>query len=94
MNDFLQNEMGLSNTCLGPSKNNLRGYDNKNNDCGNWQWDENNLISSAGAISSTAGDLLEYAKINIKKINLICLNAIKNMEREQRSMIWALDGGF
>ena len=65
MNDFLQNELGLSNTCLGVSNNNLHGYDNKNNDCENWQWDKNNIISSAGAISSTAEDMLKYARINI-----------------------------
>jgi len=65
MNDFLKNELGLYNTHLGISNNNLHGYDRKNNDCGNWQWNKNNLISSAGAISSTAEDMLKYAKINI-----------------------------
>lgn len=65
MNDFLQKELGLSNTYLGTSNNNLHGFDNKNNDCGNWQWNKNNLISSSGAISSTAEDMLKYAKINI-----------------------------
>ncbi|MCM3738399.1 beta-lactamase family protein [Bacillus cytotoxicus] len=65
MNDFLQNELGLSNTYLGTSNNNLHGYNRKNNDCGNWKWDKENLISPAGAISSTADDLLKYAKINI-----------------------------
>ena len=65
MNEFVQNELGLSDTYLGASNNNLQGYDRKNNDCGNWEWDKDNLMSPAGAISSTADDLLKYAKINI-----------------------------
>ena len=65
MNEFVQNELGLSDTYLGTSNNNLHGYDRKNNDCGNWEWNKENLMSSAGAISSTADDLLKYAKINI-----------------------------
>lgn len=65
MNDFLYNELGLSETYLGTSNNNLHGYNRKNNDCGNWKWNKENLISPAGAISSTADDLLKYAKINI-----------------------------
>ncbi|MBE5108580.1 beta-lactamase family protein [Bacillus thuringiensis] len=65
MNNFLHNELGLSDTYLGTSNNNLHGYDRKNNDCGNWKWGKENFISPAGAISSTADDLLKYAKINI-----------------------------
>ncbi|MFJ8261196.1 serine hydrolase domain-containing protein [Rummeliibacillus sp. NPDC094406] len=65
MNDFLHNELGLSDTYLGTSNNNFHGYNRKNNDCGNWKWTKENLISPAGAISSTADDLLKYAKINI-----------------------------
>lgn len=65
MNDFLHNELGLNDTYLGTSNNNLHGYDRKNNDYGNWKWNKENLISPAGAISSTADDLLKYAKINI-----------------------------
>jgi len=65
MNDFFHNELGLNDTCLGSSNNNLHGYDRKNNDCGNWQWDKGNFISPAGAVSSTAEDLLKYAKINM-----------------------------
>ncbi|MED1088631.1 serine hydrolase domain-containing protein [Bacillus paramycoides] len=65
MNDFLHHEFGLRDTYLGTSPNNLHGYNRKNNDCGNWKWNKENLISSAGAISSTADDLLKYARINI-----------------------------
>jgi CubicO group peptidase (beta-lactamase class C family) len=65
MNDFLHNELELEDTFLGTSNNNLQGYDRKNNNCGNWQWNKDNLISPAGAICSTADDLLKYAKINM-----------------------------
>ncbi|MEO4052833.1 serine hydrolase domain-containing protein [Solibacillus sp. CAU 1738] len=65
MNDFLYNELGLRDTYLGISNNNLQGFNRKNIDCGNWEWNKENLISAAGAISSTADDLLQYAKINI-----------------------------
>lgn len=65
MNDFLQNELGLGETYIGTNHNNLPGYDRKNNDCGNWKWNKENLISPAGAMSSTAHDLLKYAKINL-----------------------------
>ena len=65
MNEFVQNELGLSDTYLGTLNNNLHGYDRRNNDCGNWEWNKDNLMSPAGAISSTAYDLLKYAKINI-----------------------------
>ncbi|MGG0731549.1 serine hydrolase domain-containing protein [Bacillus paramycoides] len=65
MNDFLHDELGLFDTVLGTSNHNLHGYNRKNNDCGNWKWNKENLISPAGAISSTADDLLKYAKINM-----------------------------
>ena len=65
MDDFIHNELGLSDTYLGTSNNNLHGYDRKNNDCDNWKWNKENLISPAGAISTTADDLLKYAEINI-----------------------------
>ncbi|EIT86686.1 beta-lactamase [Fictibacillus macauensis ZFHKF-1] len=64
MNSFLQNELGLSDTYLGTSHNILPGYNKKNQDCGNWSWHKENLIAPAGAISSTAADLLKYAQNN------------------------------
>lgn len=67
MNEFVQDELGLTDTYLGTRNNNLHGYDRKNIDCGNWEWDKDNLISSAGGISSTADDLLKYAKMNINE---------------------------
>ncbi len=66
MNDFLSDELGLSHTYLGTNHNkNLLGFGTKNQKLGNWHWDKHNLIAPAGAISSTAEDLLAYAKLNM-----------------------------
>jgi len=65
MDIFLKNELGLKNTYLGTiDGKNIKGFNSKNEDCGNWKW-ENNLYAPAGAISSTAEDLLVYAKMNM-----------------------------
>jgi len=66
MNEYIKTDLGLSNTFLStqPGKN-LNGFSPKNENWGNYTWDENNLISPAGALSSTAEDMLQYAKMNI-----------------------------
>jgi CubicO group peptidase (beta-lactamase class C family) len=65
MNEFIKNEFGLRNTYLGTIEGkNMRGFNGKNEDCGNWKW-EGNLIAPGGALSSTAEDLLAYAKVNM-----------------------------
>ncbi|RUS48862.1 serine hydrolase [Cohnella sp. AR92] len=61
MNDFVQHELELTHTWLGNEKANLHGYDSKNNVCDHWQWGPNEIITPAGGLSSTAGDLLNYA---------------------------------
>jgi CubicO group peptidase (beta-lactamase class C family) len=66
MNDFLCNELSLRQTYLGIDYDkNMIGYGTKNQECGNWHWDKGNLMAPAGAISSTAEDLLAYAKLNM-----------------------------
>lgn len=94
MNDFLHKELGLSDTYLGTSNNNLHGYDRKNNDCGNWSWNKENLISPAGAISSTAEDLLKYAKINIYEDQPYLGLSHKKHGNGTKSMTWGLGGFF
>jgi len=65
MDEFISKELGLVNTYIGTDNNrNLHGFNRKNKDSRNWSW-ENNLGSPAGAISSTADDLLKYAMFNI-----------------------------
>ena len=66
MEDFLKNELRLPNTYLDtlPDKN-LNGFSPKNENWGNYKWDKNNLVAPAGALSSTAEDLLAYARMNM-----------------------------
>ena len=64
MDEFLSADLGLKNSYTGPcAGKNLRGF-NGRRDVGNWLWDKD-LTSPAGDISSTAEDVLEYAKINM-----------------------------
>ena len=65
MNDFMSNELGLKQSYTGtnPDKN-LRGFNSKNKDIGNWIWGKD-FTAPAGDISATAADLLEYARINL-----------------------------
>jgi CubicO group peptidase (beta-lactamase class C family) len=66
MTGFLTSELGLQNTYLGTERNkNLSGFNSKNEDCGNWQWDKNGISVSFGGISSTAEDMLIYAKAHM-----------------------------
>ncbi len=58
-NAYLQNELGLKNTWLGP-EGSIVGYSSKNVACRNWQWKTTDLIAAAGAISSNAEDILHY----------------------------------
>ena len=68
MNDFIKNELKLTNTFLGTiAGKNLNGFSPKNNNWGNWAWDEHNMVVPAGALSSTLEDLLQYAKMNINE---------------------------
>jgi len=65
MNEFVMGELGFTNTYLGTDSRNLHGFNAKNEDCGNWKWDDNHYMMPAGALSSTAEDMLSYAKINM-----------------------------
>ena len=62
MNDFITHELEMPNSYTGinPAKN-LHGFTKKNKDIGNWDF-EKTIISSAGDISATAGDMLIYAQ--------------------------------
>jgi len=63
--EFIKNELELQNTYLGISEQNINGFNNKNENCGNWLWNNDNIIAPAGAISSTAHDILTYARMHI-----------------------------
>jgi len=95
MEDFLTNELSLQNTYLGKnSEKNLKGFNSKNEDCGNWKWDKTNLIAPAGAISSTAEDLLAYAKANMydeKPYLSLCHQKYTNKSKNtDMGLVWEL----
>ena len=71
MNDFLQNELGLTHTFTGNSPRNnsnqiLNGFDNKNRNIGNWEWG-NDYMAPGGDLCSTAADILAYARMNMNE---------------------------
>ncbi len=67
MDEFLSQDLGLQNSYTGtyPGKN-LQGFRKSDPSGGNVIWGDN-LLKPAGAISSTAKDLLRYAEININE---------------------------
>lgn len=107
MNDFLTHELELKNTYLGiNSSKNIHGYDKKNNDYGNWIWTDRDFLSPAGGCSSTAEDLLKYAKLNMydeKQYLFLChqkhANGTKKYdmglgwELQKDSSVISIDGG-
>lgn len=64
MNHFIQQELGLQNTFLGATEE-VIGYDKKNQPCASWLWDKQDVIAAAGALVSTAEDLLRFAQLNL-----------------------------
>ncbi|KAA6319807.1 D-alanyl-D-alanine-carboxypeptidase/endopeptidase AmpH [termite gut metagenome] len=66
MNEFITHDLGLTDTCLGiVNDKNIHGFNRKNKDFGNWLWNSDDLLAPAGGMSSTAQDLLDYAKKNM-----------------------------
>jgi CubicO group peptidase (beta-lactamase class C family) len=67
MDEFLTNELQMPNSYTGAKPDiNLHGFDKKNRNIGNWDWG-NAIIASAGDISSTAADMLQYAKLHMNE---------------------------
>ena len=60
---YIREELGLENTFLGNVD--LPGYDKKDRPCRCWQWDRSDAIAPAGALNSTADDLLDFAAKNL-----------------------------
>lgn len=60
---YIQEDLGLKNTFLGNVD--LAGYDRKDQPCKCWQWQKEDVIAPAGALNSTAEDLLDFAVKNL-----------------------------
>ncbi len=63
LSKYIREELGLENTFLGNVE--LTGYDKKDRPCRCWQWDKSDAIAPAGALNSTAEDLLDFAEKNL-----------------------------
>jgi Beta-lactamase class C and other penicillin binding proteins len=60
---YIREDLGLHHTFLGNTD--LTGYDKKDRPCRCWQWEKTDAIAPAGALNSTAGDLLDFARKNL-----------------------------
>lgn len=71
-NDFLRNELKLSNTKISDQKGDLKGY---------WDWSENDAYLSAGAVTSDISDMLRYAQLQLEWVNVFsgCHESIKEI---------------
>ena len=97
MNDFIANELKLSNTRLGLLANNIHGYNRKDEDVGNWEWDRIEPFAAAGGLSSTVDDLLTYAELNMSQDNgyfeLCHNNYAKGKRKFDMGLGWELHKG-
>ena len=60
---YIQDELGLKHTFLGNID--VPGYDRKDQPCKCWQWEKTDIIAPAGALNSTASDMLKFAQLNL-----------------------------
>jgi len=94
MNDFLSKELGLKHSYTGTiADKNLHGFNRKNKDIGNWVWG-NDFTAPAGDISSTAEDLLKYARINLydeKPYLALCHQKYLAAKRCDMGLGWVMD---
>ena len=58
MNNYLKNNLGLSNTSISEGKGDLSNY---------WVWDRGNAYIPTGGLVSTVTDMLKYAQMQITK---------------------------
>ena len=68
MDGFLLNDLGMSSSYTGIRPQNISAYNWKNKDVGHW-FETKDFAAPCGDISSTAEDLLTYAKINMCEKN-------------------------
>jgi len=65
--DFLANDLGMKDSYTGIRPDtNLRGFAKKDREIDNWDFGDS-IIAGAGCISSTAADMLTYARIQMNE---------------------------
>lgn len=77
-NNFLQTELGLTNTRIS----------DKSSDSGNyWDWKENDVYLSAGTVTSDISDMLKYAQLQLDNDNVFieCHKSLKDINASTKS---------
>lgn len=71
-NEFLQNELGLTNTKISDMDGDLGKY---------WDWNETDAYLSAGAVTSDISDMLKYAQLQLDDSNVFsdCHDSLKKI---------------
>lgn len=96
MNRFIRQELCLQDTFLG-STDEVIGHDKKNQPCISWVWDKEDVIAAAGALVSTAEDLLRFAQLNLdgsKPYMAMCHEKQeKGTKRFSLGLAWRLKNG-
>lgn len=69
MNDFIQKDLGLSNTQVG-GKGDLQNY---------WNWNASDEMMAAGAILSNAEDMLQYGSLYLKEEPSYLKNCLESL---------------
>jgi CubicO group peptidase (beta-lactamase class C family) len=97
VNDYIKTDLGLYNTQVSDGKGDLGRY---------WAWDENDAYISAGALTSSIGDMMKYAQIQMNnepayisgthdvlaKINATTPNRAKlNVRMDSIGAAWIID---
>lgn len=88
VNDFAQNELGLTNTRISTGDGDLGNY---------WEWKDGDAYLSAGAITSNISDMLSYAQMQLESNPYFSechksLNAINAAPESHQSMGIRMDG--
>ncbi|MCL2842036.1 MAG: beta-lactamase family protein [Oscillospiraceae bacterium] len=97
MNDFLTHELEMPNSYTGiNSSKNLRGFNKKDKDIGNWNFD-NTIMASAGDISATADDMLTYAQKHMnEELPYLALThqkyATVKVDKSNSGLAWIMTG--
>lgn len=67
MKQYIEDELMLKHTYLDrPQVGSITGFDENNNDCGNWIWKQS-PFAPAGSIYSTLDDMLKYEEIHMNE---------------------------